>query len=80
MRFILASSILAASCVVAFAAPPEGQKLSEIIAKLEQNAEIQHVNEVDWSNRRGHYKIEYVRKDGAKVKINIDPKTGSMVR
>lgn len=80
MRVILASAILAASGLAAFAAPPEGQKLSEIIAKLEQNADVSYVDEVDWSNRRGHYKVEYVRKDGAKVKINIDPKTGATVR
>jgi uncharacterized membrane protein YkoI len=80
MRLLLASAILAASSLSSFAAaPPEGQKLSEIIAKIEQNAEVQYVDETDWS-RRGYYKIEYVRKDGAKVKIKIDPKTGSSVR
>ncbi len=80
MRFILASAILATSGFAAFAAPPEGQKLSEIIAKIEQNADVSYVNEVDWSNRRNHYKIEYIRKDGAKVKMRVDPKTGSIVR
>lgn len=70
---------MAASTLASFAAAPEGQKLSEIIAKIEQNAEVQYVDEVDW-NRRGYYKIEYVRKDGAKVKIRIDPKTGEAVR
>jgi hypothetical protein len=79
MRLILASAILAASSLSSFAAPPEGQKLSEIIAKIEQNADVQYVDEADWS-RRGYYKIEYVRKDGAKVKIKIDPRTGSSVR
>jgi hypothetical protein len=79
MRLILASAILAASSLSSFAAPPEGQKLSEIIAKIEQNGDVQYVDEADWS-RRGYYKIEYVRKDGAKVKIKIDPKTGSSVR
>ncbi|MGB3446526.1 MAG: PepSY domain-containing protein [Xanthobacteraceae bacterium] len=80
MRLILASAILASSFVPALAAPPEGQKLSEIIAKIEQNADVLYVDEADWSNKRNHYKIEYVRKDGAKVKIRIDPKTGSMAR
>jgi uncharacterized membrane protein YkoI len=81
MRLLLASTILAASSLSSFAAPapPEGQKLSEIIAKIEQNADVQYVDETDWS-RRGYYKIEYVRKDGAKVKIKIDPRTGSTVR
>ncbi len=79
MRLVLASAILLTSSFAAFATPPEGQKLSEIIAKIEQNAEVQYVDEADWS-RRGYYKIEYVRKDGAKVKVRIDPRTGSMVR
>lgn len=79
MRLILASAILAASSLSAAAAPPEGQRLSEILAKIEQNPEVLYVDEADWS-RRGYYKIEYVRKDGAKVKIKIDPKTGSSVR
>ena len=80
MRLILASAILAASSLTSFAATPDGQKLSEIVAKIEQNAEVQYVDEVDWNHRRGYYTIEYVRKDGAKVKIAIDPKTGETVR
>jgi len=80
MRLFLASAILAVSTTASFAVTPEGQKLSEIIAKIEQNAEVQYVDEVEWSRRRGHYKIEYVRKDGAKVTIRIDPKTGAPVR
>ena len=80
MRLILASAVLVASSLASFAAAPEGQKLSEIIAKIEQNAEVQYVDEVDWNNRRGYYKIEYVRKDGAKVEIRIDPRTGETVR
>lgn len=79
MRLILALAILAASSLATLAATPEGEKLSAIIAKIEQNAEVQYIDEVDWS-RRGYYKIEYVRKDGAKVKIRIDPKTGTSVR
>jgi uncharacterized membrane protein YkoI len=80
MRLILASAALAASTLASFAAAPEGQKLSEIIAKIEQNAEVQYVDEVDWKSRRGYYEVEYFRKDGAKVKIRIDPKTGETVR
>jgi len=80
MRLVLASAILAASSLASFAATPEGQKLSEIIARIEQSGEVQYVDEVDWNRRRGYYKIEYVRKDGAKVKMKIDPKTGTSVR
>ena len=80
MRLVLAFAILAASSLASFAATPEGQKLSEIIARIEQSGEVQYVDEVDWNRRRGYYKIEYVRKDGAKVKMKIDPKTGTSVR
>lgn len=80
MRLVLASAILAASSLASLAATPEGQKLSEIIARIEQSGEVQYVDEVDWNRRRGYYKIEYVRKDGAKVKMKIDPKTGTSVR
>lgn len=80
MRLVLASAVLAASTVAAFAVTPEGHKLSEIIAKIEQNADVQYIKEVEWSRRRGTYKIEYMRKDGAKVTIRIDPKTGEPVR
>jgi len=80
MRLILASAILASTCVAAFAAPPEGQKLSEIIAKIEQNADVLYVDEADWSNRYNSYKIEYVMKNGAKATIRIDPKTGEAVK
>jgi len=80
MRLVLASAVLAASTVAAFAVTPEGQKLSEIIARIEQNADVQYIKEVEWSRRRGTYKIEYMRKDGAEVTIRIDPKTGEPVR
>ncbi|MGH6861464.1 MAG: PepSY domain-containing protein [Phyllobacterium sp.] len=56
MRFILASAFLAATTLGTFAAAPEGAKLSEIIAKIEQAADFQHVDEVDW-NDRGYYVI-----------------------
>lgn len=79
MRFILTTAAILASSVVAFAAAPEGQKLSEIIAKIEQTADFDYIDEVDWNNR-GYYEIEYFLKNGSEVKIRIDPKTGEKFR
>lgn len=79
MRLALASAILIGASLSAYAAPPEGSKLSEIIAKVEQTADLQYIDEVDW-NERGYYEIEYLLKNGAKVEIKIDPKTGNTVK
>jgi len=64
---------------LASAAAPEGQKLSEIISKIEQTSDVSYVDEVDW-NDRGYYEIEYFMKNGAKVEIKIDPKTGESIK
>ena len=79
MRLILASAILAGSALGALAAAPEVKKLSEIITKIEQSADVEYVLEADW-NRRGFYKIDYMMKNGAKATIRIDPKTGEAVK
>lgn len=79
MRIFIAGGILAATTIFAIAAPPDGTKLSAIIARIEAQADVAHVDEVDWHNR-GYYENEYVLKNGAKVDIRIDPKTGETVR
>lgn len=79
MRTMLAAALLTATSVSAFATAPEGAKLSDIIAKIEQTADLQYIDEVDW-NDRGYYEIEYFLKNGAKVEIKIDPKTGESIR
>ncbi len=80
MRLIVSTLFLGLSVTTAYASPPpEGSKLSEIIAKIEQNADTAFVDEVDW-NDRGYYEIEYVTKAGAKVEVKVDPKTGENIR
>ncbi len=80
MRLAATALFLGLFPASAFAAsPPEGTKLSEIIAKIEQNAEAAFIDEIDW-NDRGYYEIEYVTKAGAKVEVKVDPKTGENVR
>ncbi|MBM6395136.1 PepSY domain-containing protein [Brucella anthropi] len=80
MRLAVTTLFLGLSVAAAYAAPPpEGAKLSEIIAKIEQNADTAFIDEVDW-NDRGYYEIEYVTKADAKVEVKVDPKTGENVR
>jgi len=79
MRLVATTLFLGLSTVAAFSAPPEGAKLSDIIAKIEQKADTAFIDEVDW-NDRGYYEIEYFTKSGAKVEVKVDPKTGQNVR
>lgn len=78
MRLAMTTLFLGLSAIAAHAAP-DGAKLSEIIAKVEQNPDTAFINEVDW-NDRGYYEIEYVTKTGAKVEVRVDPKTGENIR
>lgn len=75
MRFTIAAAFVIIAPLSVHAAPPQGTKLADIIAKVEQTPEIDYVDEVDW-NDRGYYEIEYYMKNGAKAEIKIDPKTG----
>lgn len=79
MRLLLTVMAFATTCSLALAAAPEGQKLSDTISKIEQSADFAYVDEVDW-NDRGYYEIEYLMKNGAKVEIKIDPKTGETIK
>lgn len=54
--------------------PPDGKKLSEIIAKVEQREGFRYIDEVDWDD--GAYEVTYFTGDKAKVEIRYDPVTG----
>lgn len=78
MRILIASLLLLSSAAIASAAEPEGKKLSQILEQIEQSADFSYIDEIDWDNR-GYYEIEYFLKNGAKVEVRIDPKTGDAV-
>lgn len=78
MRATLIALFLTLTAGAALAAPPEGTKLSEIIAKIEQGSDVLYIDEIDWDDD-GYYEIEYMTKAGAKVEIKINPKTGDTV-
>lgn len=41
---------------------------------LEGNADVAYITEVEWDE--GYWDIDYVRKDGGKVEVKLDPVTG----
>jgi uncharacterized membrane protein YkoI len=79
------SPLLAAMAFVvlagpASAAPPSNAKpLSEIIQAIEAQADVSYFSEIDWDDD-GYWEIDYVRRDGAKVEIEVDPLTGAIRR
>lgn len=75
MRVLLTALAFTLAAGAAYAAEPTGQKLSDIISKVEQTSDFSYIDEVDW-NDRGYYEIEYFLKNGAKVEVKIDPTTG----
>ncbi len=79
MKTVIAAALLTSIATGAYAAVPEGEKLSDIIAKIESTADVKYIDEVDW-NDRGYYEIEYYLNSGAKVEVKIDPKTGENVK
>lgn len=75
MLFVLA---LAAT---ASAAPPptDALPLSEIVRALETQEDVAYIDEVDWDDD-GYWEIEYLRPDGRRVEIRVDPVTGERTR
>lgn len=65
----------------ALAAPPpaDAKPLSEILKTIEDRETVAYFDEVEWDDD-GYWEIEYVRADGAKVKVRIDPVSGQAKR
>ncbi|MER9494174.1 PepSY domain-containing protein [Mesorhizobium sp. M0006] len=53
--------------------PTNAQKLSAVIAKVEQRDGFRYVKEVDWD--KDGYTVTYYTADKAKVEITFDPVT-----
>ncbi|WIY52381.1 PepSY domain-containing protein [Devosia sp. YIM 151766] len=79
MRVFASAALLGLFTLSVQAAPPEGVKLSQIIAQIEQTADFHYLDEIEWKDR-GYYEIEYYTRNGAKVEIRIDPASGEPVR
>jgi len=57
------------------APPSNGNKLTEILAKVEGRDKFKFISEVDWS-QTGFYDIFYQITDNAKVELDIDALSG----
>jgi hypothetical protein len=53
--------------------------LSEILRTLEASGNIAYFDEIEWDDD-GYWEIEYVRRDGGKTEIKVDPVTGQQRR
>lgn len=67
-----------ASPALADAPPADALPLSEIIALVEQARDVAYVDEVDWDEDDRVWEIEYVRRSGGEVEIEVDPVTGAI--
>lgn len=82
MRAVTALAVVA---LVAFALPanaqagdtppPNGKKLSEIIATVEKRPDFSYIKDVEWGEKG--YEVTYFTKDNAKVEIKYDPVTAT---
>jgi hypothetical protein len=73
MMFVFAVSPAAA------APPDDALPLSQILERFEAETEFAYFDEVEWDND-GYWEIEYYRTDGAKVEVDVDPRTGEASR
>jgi len=75
LALIAISSAAEAQATSISAPPPNGKKLTEILAKVEGRDKFKFISEVDWS-QTGFYDIFYCVTDNAKVELHIDPVSG----
>lgn len=61
----------------AAAPPPNALPLSQILQMQEQSGNVAYFDEIEWDDD-GFWEIEYVAKQGGKVKLRIDPVTGQV--
>ncbi len=72
---LVASPALAQSAATApDVPPPNGKKLSAIIAKVEQRPDFRYISDVDWDD--GGYDVTYYTTDNAKVEMKFDAVSG----
>lgn len=71
-------SLLSAAGIVMADTPPPASALplSQIIAQIEANNDVAYFDEIEWDDD-GYWEVEYIRPDGAKVSMILDPLTGA---
>lgn len=78
LRTVTALSVLglvAAAQPAAAAPPADAKALSEVVEMLEGNPDVAYIAEVEW-DEKGYWDADYVRKDGSRVEVKLDPVTG----
>lgn len=78
MRLVALISLVGAFALAqpVLAEPPaDARPLSEIVTALEDADDVSHFDEIEWDDD-GYWEIEYVRGDGSRVEVKIDPVSG----
>lgn len=70
-------AVLPLFAATALAAPPpsDAKPLSEIVRLLEERGDVAYIREIDWDDD-GYWEIEFVRTDGGRMELEIDPVSG----
>lgn len=71
---IVAATLLLGATPVLAQSTADGVPLSEILTKIEAQADFASFEGVDWDD--GHWEVEYRTADGSEVEVEIDPTTG----
>ena len=79
MKHLLMIALILSFPAIAIAAPPPHAKpLAEIIQYIEARGDVGYFDEIEW-DKDGYWDIEFIRMDGKKVKLRIDPVSGQPV-
>jgi hypothetical protein len=75
-RILPLATLALAVPAVALAAPPQGARpASEVIRQVEQRPDFGHLRDLEWDND-GYWEVEYVTREGARIKLRLDPLSG----
>jgi hypothetical protein len=74
-HLLITAMILSVPAIAIAAPPPNARPLSEIIRYIEARGDVRYFDEIEW-DRDGYWEIEYIRMDGKKIKLRIDPVSG----
>jgi hypothetical protein len=66
-------TMVAASALAA--PPPDARPASEILRAVEQRPDFRYLRELEW-DEDGYWEVEYITRDGGRVELRIDPRTG----
>lgn len=79
LSFAVACVALAAPLHAERTPPATALPLSQILLIVERQGNVAHFTEVEW-DRGGYWDIEYVTRDGKRVKAKVDPVSGDTRR